>query len=497
MARTSTLQLSLTDIARLAEVRRPVVSMWRNRPVAGHPFPQPVTNDGGTERFDAFEVVEYLTATGRGNAQVAREDVAAHASLALPTRLPDDIVFNGLTALLTLGVVSGEPLSDLTAGEIVDLATTHDHDDMLLLREVVTLAPELETFAAHADALADASWSPAAAFELLLDQRVRRGGADLSAVALRPEAADLVARVAVALVAEAGWQTPLFVDASGSGGDLLLATSRTYAAGLAPSVASPALDTPLARLTRRRLRVHDLHRVDVRGDLHEPESDLDLGDVPRNGSIHVLHLPDATDPSKSDVEVLDAIGRLVDQLSEDSRVVVLGPASALTDRPSSAEADRARDAVLRSDRLRAAIRLPDGLVVRSPRRALALWVLGPAHPDLPISERWTVVGLAPGPTLTDAVIDDIVGDVVASLARPNQAGRHAYHFARRVVTSYSHPRPKGLGRQGRSQGFGQLHRVAGQCRARGTLPRRVRPPGRGGTPRPRGPTSHRRSGAHR
>ncbi len=175
MARTSTLQLSLTDIARLAEVRRPVVSMWRNRPVAGHPFPQPVTNDGGTERFDAFEIVDYLAATGRGNSTVAREDVAAHATLALPTQLPDNVVFDGLTALLTLGVVSGEPLSDLTAGGIVDLATTHDHDDVLLLREIVTLAPELETFAAHADTLADASWSPAAAFELLLDQRRPKG----------------------------------------------------------------------------------------------------------------------------------------------------------------------------------------------------------------------------------------------------------------------------------------------------------------------------------
>jgi hypothetical protein len=467
---TSTLQLSLTDMARLAQVQRPVVSMWRKRPVDGRPFPRPVAEYEGTERFDAFEVVDYLAATGRGNATVAREDVAAHATLALPTQLPDEAVFEGLTALLALGVTSGDSLSDLTAGEIVDLATTHDHEDTLLLREVVRLAPELDTFAAHADDLADASYSPAAAFELLLDQRIRRARTPLSAVALRPEAATLVGRVAVELVSDAGWEAPLFVDVSESSGDLLLATSRTYAAVLAPSLATLALDTPLARLVRRRLLVHDVHRLDLSADLNDADGDLDLGDAVRDGVVHVLQLPDAAHPSSTDVDVLDAVSRLVDQLADDSRVVVLGPARALTDPPRTAENDRARDAILRSGRLRAAIRLPEGLLVHSPRHALALWVLGPAHQDLAISDRWTVVGLVPSKVLTASAIDDVVGDVVASLARPDQVEHHSYRFARRVVTSTLIPGRKPLVDRAARTG-GTTHMIslgdavrAGQCR---------------------------------
>ena len=246
----------------------------------------------------------------------------------------------------------------------------------------------MSLFAAHADALADASYSCPSAFELLLDQRTRRGLTGVSAVALRSEATELAARVAVALAADAGWQAPLFVDVTESGGDVLLATTRESAAGLSPSVATLAVDTPIARLARRRLLVHDVHRIDV----HFDDGDLDPGDAPGDGSVHVLHLPDAAHALMNDVELLDSVSRLVDQLADDSRVVVLGPASALTDRPKTAEVDRARDAVLRSGRLRAALRLPVGQLIRMPRRPLALWVLGPAHPDLGIAERWTVVG---------------------------------------------------------------------------------------------------------
>lgn len=440
MPNTSSLQLSLMDIAELAQVKRPVVSMWRKRPVAGHAFPAPVATQQGQERFDAFEVADYLQATGRGNTAVAREDIAAHASLAITSTLTDDTVFEGLTALLALSQASGESLAELTTGQLRDLAVAHDPRDSLLRREVEALGADASPFATHADALADASYSCPSAFELLLDQRTRRGLMDLSAVALRPEATELAARVAVALATGAGWQSPLFVDVTESGGDLLLATTRAYAAGPAPSIATLALDTPLARLARRRLLVHDLHRVDI----HSKDGDLDTGDAHGDGTVHVLHLPDAAHALMNDVELLDSVSRLVDQLAVDSRVVVLGPAGALTDRPKTAEIDRARDAVLRSGRLRAAVRLPIGQLVRMPRRPLALWVLGPAHPDLAIAERWTVVGDLTDRSLTEPVIDDVIGDVMASLTAPAQARSHAYRFGRRVLTSVLIPGRRAL-----------------------------------------------------
>ncbi len=55
--------MSLADVARLARVQRPAVSMWRSRPVAGVPFPAPQA-DG---RFLADDVVSYLRTTGLGN----------------------------------------------------------------------------------------------------------------------------------------------------------------------------------------------------------------------------------------------------------------------------------------------------------------------------------------------------------------------------------------------------------------------------------------------
>jgi hypothetical protein len=129
----------------------------------------------------------------------------------------------------------------------------------------------------------------------------------------------------------------------------------------------------------------------------------------------------------------------------------------LTDRPVSAEVDRARDAVLRSGRLRAAIRLPAGLVVRSPRQHLALWALGPAHPDVPIVARWTVVGDLSSAALDEAVIEDVVTDVAASMTGPRRIGAHAYRFGRPVATATLIP-----GR--RSLVAGPAHTAAGGAR---------------------------------
>jgi hypothetical protein len=51
------LRMTLSDVAALAQVQRPVVSMWRKRSAASaHPFPQPAALDGGRELFDADQV---------------------------------------------------------------------------------------------------------------------------------------------------------------------------------------------------------------------------------------------------------------------------------------------------------------------------------------------------------------------------------------------------------------------------------------------------------
>ncbi|EWT03344.1 hypothetical protein N865_19215 [Intrasporangium oryzae NRRL B-24470] len=440
MAEVSTLQLSLSDVARLAGVRRPVVSMWRTRELAGHPFPKPVALVAGQERFDAFEIADYLATTGRGNNPEARDDLAAHAQLTHLSHLDETTAADGLTALLCLAASTGEALGDLDHATLVSLASDADSADAFLLREVEALGADLPMLAAHAEALADASYSPAAAFELLLRQQLQRSLRGHASVALRPEAQQLVAQIAAALANDAGMETPLFVDVTDGSADLVLATARAYAAESPPSVATVALDSRSARLARRRLRVHDLHRLDV---LVDEDGDFSIPST-MDGSVHVLQLPPAGQPGLSDVEMIDAIGNLLVQLADNSRVVVLGPASALTDPPSSPEADSARDAILRSDRLRAAVRLPKGLLIRSPRKPLALYALGPAHPDVPVGERWTVVADVSDRSLDPGAIDDLVTDVVAAMASEPEVRRHAFRFARRMRTAALLPGRKAL-----------------------------------------------------
>src|SRR3954471_2926397 len=93
--------LTLQDIADLARVQRPVVSMWRRRrTVRGvdSPFPKPALREGGGERFDRDEVVAWLEATGRGNNAEARQDAPA-LSVPAGAELEDIVVLLCLYAL--------------------------------------------------------------------------------------------------------------------------------------------------------------------------------------------------------------------------------------------------------------------------------------------------------------------------------------------------------------------------------------------------------------
>ena len=70
--------LSMGDIARLAKVKRPVVSMWRQRQrtrVGSVAFPEPAVTSPA-ERFRADDVLQWLEDTGRGNNPDAAIDMA-------------------------------------------------------------------------------------------------------------------------------------------------------------------------------------------------------------------------------------------------------------------------------------------------------------------------------------------------------------------------------------------------------------------------------------
>lgn len=71
--------LTLSDIAALARVQRPVVTTWRKRSRGtDRPFPPRKAYINGQEFFDVEEIVTWLEATGRGKNPDARADAAAH-----------------------------------------------------------------------------------------------------------------------------------------------------------------------------------------------------------------------------------------------------------------------------------------------------------------------------------------------------------------------------------------------------------------------------------
>lgn len=160
------LQLSLPDVARLAKVQRPVVSMWRRRyEKAERPFPRPVARLNKKELFDAYEVLGWLEATGRAQGRDLRGDAAVYA---LPTGLnlaADAVAFESLTALIALKASTDTTLDGLTSEQLNALAVSADPADTCMLREVRGLGAHLSTLATYADELVDAAYSPREALE--------------------------------------------------------------------------------------------------------------------------------------------------------------------------------------------------------------------------------------------------------------------------------------------------------------------------------------------
>src|SRR3954468_15000326 len=129
MTSTPARLLTLPDIAALAGVQRPVVSMWRTRTsVRGITVPFPVAVDviNGVEHFAMDAVLSYLAATGRGRNPESALDAPTFTA-------PVDANHISAETLLTLALLTGE---DLTGADLTAMATAVDPDDELLLSEV-------------------------------------------------------------------------------------------------------------------------------------------------------------------------------------------------------------------------------------------------------------------------------------------------------------------------------------------------------------------------
>lgn len=414
------MQMTLVDVARLAKVQRPVVSVWRSRSVASlTPFPEPFATVRGEERFDADAVVDWLELTGRGNNPDVRADCAAFASPKGMSAQDDEIVFDGLAALLCLKEISGGSLTDLTDDDLIDLADEADPDDEFLFSEISALGPRLRPLRCYADTLADASYNCAEAFEQLMRPRL----------ALRECVHDLVASLAHALAVDAGLEPAVYVDPTCGGSDLLVSLVRQSNEAASATMMIAGHSDAASRQARRRLRVHGIYceRLAV---------DNDGAWAVTCPAVHLAQYPSPGRPAMSSEEILSAVDNLVLQMDGSHRAVVIAPANVLCDRIRDPRVSKLRDVLLRHGSVRAIVRLPKGLVITKPRQALALWVLGPAYGDVHPQDRWTMVADLSDVPLDAASIGDLVSDLVVAMAGWPMVRAHAFRFARLAWTRH-------------------------------------------------------------
>lgn len=418
------LLISLSDIALLARVQRPVVSMWKTRhSTSALPFPAPRQRVRDQEFFDAYEVGRWLDQSGRGNNPQALQDVASFAAVTGVAAQGERLV-TGLTSLLALRGLAQTQFTGLGTADLLDLADEYDPDDELLYSELKSLKDDLVPLARYTDLLVDSAYNPAAAFEQLMERRFRSGMSQHAGVALTEEASQLVASVAVELAA--ALPSPAFADPTRGGSDLLIAVARQAGDGAEVALLTGAHDDGHGRLVRRRLCVHGL-------DCQQ----FNVGDGGEfsltRPAVVVAQYPSPGDSAMDAVQILSAIENIQLQMNEDQCAVLIAPASVLT-QPLRGEEENVRGALLRSGRLRAVVRLPQGLLVGKSRQAQALWVLGSAHASVEETRRWTMAADLGGRKLTPDVMQDLVSDISAAMGTLDQIRAHSFRFAHLALT---------------------------------------------------------------
>lgn len=391
--------ITAADVAMVARVRRPVVSMWRKRYAEADAFPEAV--DG---RFDAERVVRWLSAHGRGNNP---EPERALPMLGMLLKARSDMTrAMDLSAVLALREAYGATLvEDLSATGQASLGGTVWLLDRLACfgREVLALGGGLAPMVAAVDAFLDEWFGAADAMRWLTDDCLVRHLPPFGAAALSADAAELVARGAVALAELT--PHPGVLDASGTG--------FSWLQHLPPEWPEPVgirgVESPIGRHTRRVLQVGQWDAQTV---------------VDERGWAVAVDT------------VLDAVGAELfarAALGDDDQVrLVVGPARLLAD-PAGDTATR--DELLRDGVVRAVVKLPAGCRPAHPREALALWLVA-ERDHLPFEQHRTYVADLTGARLTPRLIGDLVVDLTVA-ARDLPAQQHrAWRVLRPVLTRH-------------------------------------------------------------
>lgn len=394
--------LTMNGIAELANVRRPVVSVWRTRHATGtHPFPRPV--DEAALTFDADEVGRWLADTGRGNNPDAAVESALHSSTyrQVAARVDD------ASTLLLLHHLSGGPVASLDLAAAADLITVHGLTAVTPLDSVAAALADSE-LANAVDDVAEAAFSAQRVLDRLVGDHCRADGAWRDG-ALTDAGVQLVGTV----LAELLRARPADVVPLGDGGLVLAhALSGHLDESERPTFAClpSATVTEVQRSAWRRLAAHDCAVTPC----DEVDGTPDLA----GASLLLLQ-----HQAVSDAEIFfDEVGDALVAVGPDDTLVVVGPALFMTD-PASA---RSRRRLLvptfgNEAPLRYVARLPKGLSRFGGRRRLALWVFSRTTTDRP----WTVAGAHSDIDTDEGACQAIAADVAASITAAD-VNAHAF-----------------------------------------------------------------------
>ncbi|WP_307827369.1 hypothetical protein [Planomonospora sp. ID82291] len=364
-------RVSLAEIAALAGVRRPVPTNWARR---HGDFPEPVAHEGGRPFFDGRKVVAWLLDTGRGNAEprTLRAELALHTLTGWRDRLPAHVLVGALTALICLRRQQDAPLSGSGWDAVLKQAARLDSEDLFLLAELhaVPMTEGVGTALAElADELVEAAYTPAEAFDWVLDARRRLGSHELVADEPAPVLAGALARLCGIGELEDGGTVATPYARSG---DLPAALHAQAASDAGHTYLAADPDPAFARLVRRRMLVRGVYefQLDVAEGTELPLDDW--GDP----DIVLCALPYEPAEQREASAALERVQALTDLLGAGRTAVVLGPADALVHPlPAQGDADRLRRSFLTGGLLKAAIGLPDGAFPYRPGHRTAVWVL--------------------------------------------------------------------------------------------------------------------------
>lgn len=391
--------ISMPEIAELAKVQRPVVSTWRRR----YPeFPKPASGDHEHPLFDAAEIADWLVKTGRAKRRDIDGDLYLHTLGRLSGQLPPRALMAALTSLIALRHCIDDELDDGepgVLGRLQERAAEHDPADELLRSEVEAIrAPWLPKVV---DELVEAAYGATGAYEKIMDIRERLGATDLTADRLAPPLARLIAKLAAA-TARADWHgIARIADPYAGTGDLLLEVSQLRD-DQPMHLTACCSDPYLARLTRRRLSVHDLHEGDFSVQT-TPGSSLQQADV------IVAQLPYRAGEERNVNDTFELMSELSADLRQGATAIIVAPADTTAALDPISQAGKLRSHLIK-DATKAIIRLPGGLIPARPGYEVALWVLNSYYGN-DLKGNLLVADISDQP-LTEGIVDALATDIL-------------------------------------------------------------------------------------